>query len=360
MNGDFMNILDIFYNEVIKEGSIGRIDCGFIYNVMFSTITENMQYESTRKDLQIPTLQINNTKEFNMLLTTYIEKAYNFYNKDYYDSEHDYIKAILVFLIANMTAEEFQNPNEYIKKRIAFLDNTTEQRLDERFFVGNSSYIGDIEAVITKEPIYEETPYSLKFYGVHSKFPTIRFGIIDNIVYIYAIQNEKDAMIDKKMNRTLYKINDGLDTTNESYDNIRDFENLTGVTASTVVSATLALSFFLRNGYTNIRMPSFLPIRFNAKEITSEKKLQKVINDVNFDEITKQLFEKNIEIQRNISDKFIRTFRRISYHFNNINIDSYPFDIDSYLHLTMNENIDCNNDLLYDLFMCGYHLAKRK
>lgn len=355
-----MDALEIFYNELVKEAASGRINCGFIYNVLFATALPNKKYIAGRDDLQIPTLIIRKQDEFNELLKRYVKKAYPFYDINYYDNEHDYIKAILVFLFTNMTAEEFIEPNQYIKKRIEFFDNALSYIPAESFSIGTSSYIGDIEASITKESIYEETPYSLKFKAYNSTFPTVRFGITNDTVYIYAIQNEKNDSIDKKINRILYKINDGLNTMNESYDNIMDYENITGVSASSVVAATLSLSFFLRNGYKDIRMPSFLPIRYNAKIISTEKKLQKYINNPDFDQIQNDLITKNTEIQRNISDKFIRTFRRITYHFDNINIYSYPFDVDSYLHLTMNEGIYCKNNLLNDLFSCGYHSKKTK
>lgn len=359
--GDSM-INEIFYNEILEEAKSGRVDCGFIYNVIFQTILPDKQYYvlSEFPNLQIPTLYISNKKEFELLLQKYVEIAYPFYDKNYFDNEHDYIKAIITFLFTNMTVEEFLHPNDYLQKRISFLQNKTPYNIGETIELGNSEYIGNITATLNNEPIYEEAPYSLDFQNDNSKFPTVRFGIDNDTVYIYAIQNSKDAIIDKKTNRKLYKINDKFDTSNESYDNINDYENLTGVTNSTIVSATLALSFFLKLGYTDIRIPSFLPTRFNAKEMAREKKMKMIRNVENFNEIEQEAIEKNMNIQRNISDKFIRTFRRLDYHFDNININCYPFDVDSYLHLTMNDEVHCENDLLNDLFMCGYNSTKRK
>lgn len=355
-------IKDILYNEIFLEASKGRIDCGFIYNVIFRTITPTKNYsiEGDFPNLQIPTLYISNKEDFDSLIESYVDIAFTFYDKDYYDNEHEYIKAIMTFLFVNMTAEEFLNPCEYIKRRISFIKNSLALEIDSPVFFGNSSYIGNISVTLNKEPIYEETPYSLNFKTEDSIFPAVRFGIDSNSVYIYAIQNRKDASIDKKTNRILYKINENFDTTNESYDNINDYENLTGVTNSAVVAATMALSFFLKMGYTDIRMPSFLPVRFNAKELTREKKMSKFIHEENFDNLNQDSFDINMSIQRNISDKFIRTFRRIENHFDNININSFPFDVDSYLHLTMNDRVYCNNPLLEDIFLCGYEQTKTK
>lgn len=35
-----MNILDIFYNEIINEASRGRVECFFYYNILFNTYIE--------------------------------------------------------------------------------------------------------------------------------------------------------------------------------------------------------------------------------------------------------------------------------------------------------------------------------
>ena len=42
------------------------------------------------------------------------------------------------------------------------------------------------------------------------------------------------------------------------------------------------------------------------------------------------------DIQRNLSDKLIRNFRRLAYHFNNINILSYPYEVDEMMHFKLN------------------------
>lgn len=360
-----MNITDIFYNEIIPEASKGRIDCGFIYNVIFNTITPNKSFyvEKDDNDLQIPTLYISNKYSFDKLIVEYVEKAYLLYDKDYYDNEHDYIKAILVFLFTNISVEDFIDPVRYIKKRIDFIENKP-NNINEYNSFGESSYLGDIKVNVISEPIYEETPYSLKFKVNDNILPTVRFGISGDTVYIYAVQNEKNNVLDKKFNRALYKINQNFDTTNESYDNINDYENLTGVSPSAVVATTLAISYFYNLGYEKININSFLPIRYNAKVATYKNKISRMINKGEYskDSIEHLLAEQEnstYDIQRNISDKLVRTFRRVDNHFNNINIISFPFDVDSYLHLTLNDEIQCNNDFLYDLFMCNNN-KKRK
>ena len=65
------------FNEFLKEASIGRIDTGFIQNVLFnSKIYENnkliLEYNnSTYPDLLIPTLIIKDLNTFIKLLNIY-------------------------------------------------------------------------------------------------------------------------------------------------------------------------------------------------------------------------------------------------------------------------------------------------
>jgi hypothetical protein len=71
--------------------------------------------------------------------------------------------------------------------------------------------------------------------------------------------------------------------------------------------------------------------------------------------------EKRDLILHNSIDKFFKTFIRLSIQLNNVNISAYPFDIDSYMHIKLEENISSDNILLNDLFNVGknYKLLKK-
>ena len=55
------------------------------------------------------------------------------------------------------------------------------------------------------------------------EFPRVYFGISNDIAYIYAVQNDRKRFISdkylKKIERLLYKVNDGLDVKEDTYDN---------------------------------------------------------------------------------------------------------------------------------------------
>ncbi len=344
-----MDALNIFYNEIVKEAREGKIEAYFTYNILFNTIIEdkliNVLANSIGRIL-IPTLTIKNKDLFDKLLLKYLHLAYSFYLDTRYEelNEHDYIKTILSLLWSNATSEDFINPENYLKIRIDFLEN----QINFQKLVYTS--LGTIELSIHHNRVEQETPLYLMIKINDNEMPIVHFGISDNKVYIYAIQNKKNLNRDKKLNRQLYKVNEGIDLSSESDDNIADYENLKGITPATLISALLAISCFKELGLNDIVLPVFLPVRWNAKELMYERKSQKLQPE----EKTRFLQEKYQEhdyISRNTSDKFMRTFRRIEYHFENINICALPFVDDINMHIQIEEFTHCNNPLLEELYL---------
>ena len=62
-----------------------------------------------------------------------------------------------------------------------------------------------------------------------------------------------------------------------------------------------------------------------------------------------ELLERNNEIQTNITNKFIRTFLRLSSQDNSIHIESYPYEVDEFLTLSINKQKEVSNELLNDV-----------
>lgn len=351
------NILNIFYNEIIKEASNGKVDCGFIYNTLFNTNIQNSIYYNSKIDntnLFIPTLYIKDKSKFDKVFLDYISKARDFYKNDYdnlYDNEKDYIKAIMTLLWSNATVDDFNNPIKYIHDRNKFFENNFNNK---NLIIENSS-LGLIEIKINKQHIYDETPYCISISIDGNKLPNVSYGINDNIAYIYAIQNNKNNIIDKKFKRKTYKVNEGLDEIYNQLDNFNKPENLAGVSSNALIALTISIALINKLDIQHIIAPAILPIRWNAKKLANDKQINKIIKEKNIDSnqiksIIKELENKQLQIQMNISDKFIRNFRRIDYHFKNVSIISFPFDSDSNIHLKVNNNLVCNNQLLYELY----------
>ena len=58
-----------------------------------------------------------------------------------------------------------------------------------------------------------------------------------------------------------------------------------------------------------------------------------------------------LRIQSNLSEKFLRVFRRIGYHHSSVMISSYPFEEGNNLEIKLLDYVDiCNNKLLDETF----------
>ena len=221
-----MNILDIFYNCIVPEATSGRIDCLSFYNIVFSTkiVEENREYlcNLDENDLVVPTLIIKDKKTFDKLLIEYVNLALDFYSDSNFDNEilnyrlfnnEKMIckeKVILALLFANTTTEDFNNPIDFLKRRINFFNCCSLNDMDLGYCDGLK---GNLVLNIEKDIINNETPYQMVIKCVSNEdsvfeFPKIKFGISDDAVYIYAIQNKKNDSnhFCKYINRVLYKI----------------------------------------------------------------------------------------------------------------------------------------------------------
>lgn len=373
-----MNILDIFYNSIIKEAQEGRINSYGKSNIIFSTIIEedNLYYKAVNKDenLIIPTLVIKDKNRFNNLLIEYVEKAKSFY-EDINDLENLYEinendnkeKFIMTRIWSNATFEDFQNPLDFLRNRIAFFDN----KFKFNNLTGYSDMLkGNIIVNLEKDIIDNETPYKLKIKLIDENnnevnLPTVKLAIANNKAYIYAIQREqkdyKSNEFGKKVNRSLYKSNHGFDSSTDNYD-IYGSGNLKDVSSSFLMSANICLSILEKNGIEEIVIPSILIQRYNSrnikyniqknKQIENKKETIDIINDKYQNNI-----ESNDKIQENLTEKLIRTFLRLGHHHSNIDISSYPTEIDTSLHMKFNNEVDiCNNKL----FQETYNLDNKK
>lgn len=358
-----MNILDIFYNQIVPEAASGHIECYFRYNMPFNTLMEGNLLKANEVDnTLIPTLTIKNKDIFDSLLIEYVKNALQFYDFSLFPAEINEIvgekeKNILALLWSNATNEDFLDPINFLNKRISFLkDNSLKEIVDQLTDFESQILKSRIEVCLEKSKLPNETPYKLKII-LHSlesndtyELPSIYVGIYDNKAYIYAIQNDSKIQINnsyqKKIKRLLYGIDQGLDVLNETKENY-DFGNLKDVTPSFIVATNILMSILNKMEIDEIIIPSLLVPRWNAKEmaINYREEARKI------DELkARELREEHEFIQSNLSEKLIRTFLRLAYHHSGINITSYPMEIDSALHIKTSRENTCNNPILDEIY----------
>ena len=364
-----MDILKIFYESIVTEAMKGNVNVYVNYMVAFSTrlVEYNRIYKCkiNNDEVLIPTLVIKNKQEFDRLLTEYVRKALKYYDdSNYLDEVKKYgnknnpnmicrEKYIMMQLLANATYEDFNNPVEFLKKRIDFLDNY--------FYL--STFLGLVEALgaklkmmILKDTLNNEASSEFVVMAYDSEnvwfSPKVKFGISGETVYIYAIQNVKqeDNPLIKKINRKLYRVGEGFQPDDSE-------ENLKDITASFLVTLNMAINYFNSIGYHKIEVPSLLIVRRNAKMLLNKLKADKK-NYSN--EKLKEMNQEVDQLQSNLTNKLIRTFLRLGVHYNNIDINSLPYELDSSLHMDIHDDMDiiCNNKLLLETGLLAYNYGK--
>lgn len=364
----------IFY-ELIEEASHGKVvidneEWPIGFN---TTIYKDGTEINFKSDNNLSNLIIKNEETFFELLKEYLMLELEFDRKSprfIQDEERNHIKFILAYLFVNATTEDFMNPENLIKRNIAFLKDETFKDLNEQFDLNGHFLDSKIEVKNVKHPITMETPYkmdiSLVKYEENKKleYPlaSVAYGI-QNFVgggvtcYIYSLMkpkrkdtlSEEEKQYEKKIARLLYKLNDGISEYESSdyfeykEDNTKFYpENISDVTPSFLLSLIVFLSMLQKKEIHNIKVVPYLPLRYLSRDIMAEK-----MTDLEKKEI---IHNRNNAIQDNATNKFIRTFMRAAFHMNDLQVTSYPYEVDEFLSIYLtNKETELNNEILNDI-----------
>lgn len=368
------------FNDLIGEALIGRVEInGGYYNVGFNTniVHDGKVYSFREKDnldYLFPTLQINDYTTFMYCLCEYVDKAREFYrdeiNTDYNSfSDSDISKLLMALIWSNATSYDFNNPVEYLRRRISFLDNRSLGGIPNVMLTDEMPVFDDsvIEVSIKKAPLLLEAPYilesRLKKDDDIYMLPSVFFGIDNDDCYIYGIQNKSKlgknlTSYQKTIRRKLNKVKKGfsfdedLDVMNS--DDVEAFnvnypENMTSVDPSFLTSLTVGLAVFNNIGMSNIVVPDFFPIRYNSQQIITNLKASSKSGYMQ-ELFLKDEIVKHDRINRNMVDKKIRSFRRLVFHFDFLNIETFPKELDDSMHISINNGYCCNNELLNQIY----------
>ena len=274
------------------------------------------------------------------------------------------IESTLLNVWFNATEEDFKDPINYLKRRTDFLtDEFSNSNLSKLY---TSSSIGklnnyNIESFVdVQNPSTNETPFVFKSRIVNGEdeyiLPNVSYGISDGKCYIYAVHGNKNInnnSFSKKVNRLLYKANKNLEIT-DSLENIKD------VSLSHIFALTIFFKMLEDNNINNIVVKNYYPVRTDNKDLLVINKIKKLKDmkpntfDSKYNEWNRAFNDYILEIVRmqdNTINKYLRNFRRLEYHFSNINITSYPYELDNNMHIKLSEYKDYNKDnILYDVY----------
>lgn len=347
-------IKDIFFNEIINEAKIGEIQVDdLIFNIGFNSCIEGNLSSGIFGDSK-PILMINNCEQFINLLCEYVDECDKHSNVfSSYDLKVR-IKGYLSLVWSNAIYEDFASPLAFLKKRIAFYQDNS-LKIENEIYTKNIEQLQDSDILVSNlnQDIRMETPNVFKVVIKKEdnsyELPSISYGIYNGECYIYAIQNKQDSNLNeyqKKIKRSIYKMNSGIEQYNDY-----ELENIGDVSPSTLISLSIFFDILNKSNIDKIRVISLLPVRYNSKELAFEKKYaDKIASKKYSDEELKRLLLdyklENLRIQKNLSEKLIRNFRRLESHFGNCLITSYPMEFDEYMHVTIKEYKKGENEFL--------------
>ncbi len=363
-------ILNLFYQKVVPEASTGEIHIeDWVFHIGFSVLGEGRFLTEKRNEQDI-VLVISCFSTFHSALVEYVEKmlawllqypAFRKTDSLFFDGNWDAIATnCLASLWVNATSQDFLHPENYLRRRIDFLEQETKEEISFPVVGGAVPSLGDSHVsycVAPQNPCTHETPYvfQTKISSQEGEYllPAISFGISDAICYVYSIQAKKKQELtpyQKKMNRLFYKANQGVEDSSE--ESIRD------ISASQIIALTCFLDFLKKRDIQKMEAISYLPIRYQAKSRVIEKRLKKVVDQ---EEVRKQLEEERDFLQTNISNKFLRIFRRLCYHFPEVQIQSFPYEEGEGMRFSITESLEQEKDhFLHQIYQSLQDVEKRK
>ena len=344
---------DIFY-EIIDEAVDGKIEVdGEKWPIGFNTfIYENGNLKKmNNNENNLSCLVIKDEDSFFALLDEYLEleisknrKCLSFSNDDI----NTYKKFLISYLMVNASTEDFSNPMNYLRRTIDFLNDNSFSELNNGMLLALNGVLSGCKLRIknSEQSVMMETPNKIEIsivkdgnLSLEYRLPSVSYGISDGVCYIYSLLNPKEKTnmsedenkFSKKIWRVLYKVNSGVE---QSEDEMTDISK---VSPSAVFSLVTFLSLLKNKNITDVRGVPYLPVRYLSRDMMAKEKTG---------ERRDELLERNLMIQKNVTDKFIRTFFRAAYHLDDSEVVLMPYEMDECLHFRIGSNMKTDNVLL--------------
>ena len=351
------DFIDEKLKEQLRNKFIGRID--------YKRVMDAINPDGSREE-DIPVVIINDYKSFfdnlSRLFSIYVDEYFKRTTyKKFLKAEKEYF---LEDIWVRATPEDFQNPEEFLRRQIEMEENSIfdeyleEQKigpldfLDNNILCAKNGYTG-IHDEMGKEMQF--TIYDKVFYDMDLPrkpcvtLPLVRYGIYEKngklVCRIGSIQNKElmkepvvsEEALSKKFERVKYKANEG--TTKEEQEQVE---------TKKLLSLALFINMLHDKNITEIEVPSFYVLDYNyhikfGNLLDNDLKTLWTMYDIrkyNYEyrqqkEYAERVIGKEDLISKIKSEKFLSTVMRILKHYPNGEITSYPDDSDSMLHLSI-------------------------
>lgn len=280
----------------------------------------------------IPIFTINDANRLEEALQEYLQTVKEVDIKSTKMNDDHKEKYFLLNVWKNATNYDFQNPESFIRRYTDFIRDNTFSQYDALTFLGK--YDNHMLMVQRKQDDYGfETPYVMHFSLTNGKdiyhLPWVRYGIAksekgEKIAYIYALQNmeiSSNEEYNRQIQNSINKVNSGV-------------KNYRNVTPSAIATLSVFMGMLENEGIYSIRVPDFLIGRY--------KRFKNANNDEEID-----------KIQRNVTNKFLRNFLRLSEQLDSIQLQGF----DGFLWVKIERTKETSNQCALGEL---YNLGKRK
>lgn len=272
------------------------------------------------------------------------------------------------YIWQRMKPEDFNDPEKFLEKQNQMLKDNVLARYDRETCLGSIQSL-DANILCVKNIFGEScdecnkqleiTIYDKKYYDEEDSFnkpkcvlPLIRYGVYEKdgkkICYIGSIQRRienlkdeeysKQTNINKTINRKKFKVNDEV-----------PIDNIEKVEPMNVLALSIFIDIMNKEGITDFEIPSLYVLDYEfhekrSKEIGEEFKKnwdKKEVQEKNMNaylqalEYKKRNYQKEDIISEIKTERIIKNFERMLYHYKNGRIISYPGEIDHSFYISI-------------------------
>lgn len=349
-NNDYYKELDNYKYASILLKNVYRLYSNNKQNVIILKFDDCYRVDplrdpDTKNPNLMPSIYIDNIANLDRILEEYVlsikDSKKSFYNKIFIspdDLSEETLSNIFYFTLLNITTNETRCLEEYFKKYISFLNDTT---FDE--YINSPKYIGNLAGdevylnVARKDMAYE-TPFWLSYIFKNHKYflPLVGVGIYKDtnnkkVAEVIAIQDNQSIPLDVKAHDEMIQ---NIKKMSPKAHNFREHN------PTHLLSIIFATGFFNGSGIKQIDINLYMPFRY-----------QRLLNENSKTDEDIDNFEKRV------TTKNIYTWMRMLEFTNDINVENYP-DNGTFLTLKLNDDIIFNNDFFQNAYNLGFESGR--
>lgn len=347
--------------------------------------------QKTDENEETPVMVINDYKKFFEYLRQTYERHIELYFQRRKDStgfnrweKNNFFEQIWL----RATPQDFNNPEEFLKKQAEMIKDTTFEKYDEETYLGKleclNNHVVCIKNGIARTwdenfrqmeiTIYDKEHYNNKelWNRPHYTLPVIRYGIYEKdgkkICSIGSIQHERgssdEESLKKRIDREKYKVNKDIPE-----------EDIYKVEPKNLIALSIFINLLHKEGITDIEVPSMYVLDYEYHRKRNKyllKEFKEEWTEVDFyDRQRRQKREKQPEDYEKAYKEFLKMFRkqdliseikterqlltarRLLKHYTRANITAYPEEIDNYMHIqipVVKDASEINGELLKELY----------